>query len=155
MKISQLIANHQSLLHQARLANLAQAYATLHHLADRVRRARLAGPVNLRQPDAAEGRFWASLTALEGSQSVLEEHFREEELMEFADAVAFVRGTAELNITFRLESMTAEFVEPLEAELRRAGISLDLAAERRRSLGERFAWLPKFDWRRGETPQQR
>jgi len=93
MKISKLLATHHAILEQARLANLAQAYLTLRRLAERVRRARLHGFVQLRQPDIAEERFWASLTALEGSQSVLEEHFSDEELMEFADAVAFVRGT--------------------------------------------------------------
>ena len=129
MKISELLARHHAILQQARLANLAQAYLTLRRLAARVQRARLRGLVNLRQPNVEEERFWASLNALEGSQSVLEEHFCDEELMEFADAVAFVRGVSDLDITFRLEAMTAELVTPLEAALARAGVSLDLSAE--------------------------
>jgi len=128
MKISKLIATHDSIIEQARLANLAQAYVTLRRYAERVQRARLSGLVNVRQPDADEGRLWASLTALEGKQSVLEEHFCEEELMEFADALAFVRQTSNLNLTFRLEALSAEFVAPLEAELKRAGVILDFDA---------------------------
>jgi len=155
MKISKLLATHHAILEQARLANLAQAYLTLRRLAERVRRARLHGLVQLRQPDIDEERFWASLTALEGSQSVLEEHFSDEELMEFADAVAFVRGTNALDVTFRIEQVDVLFVEPVEAELRRCGVEFDLetaAADPNRSAG-----IPSSlaDRHRGETPRQR
>ena len=145
MKISQLLATHHALLQHARLANLAQAYVALRRLAARVQRARLRGLVNLRQPDAAEGRFWASLTALEGNQSVLEEHFRDEELMEFADAVAFARGITGLDILFRLEAMTAEFVEPLEAALTQAGVVLDLGTEEPEGGADDCVWPPTCD----------
>jgi len=128
MKISKLIATHASIIEQARLANLAQAYVTLRCCAERIQRAQLFGLVNLRQPDASEGRLWATLTALEGHQSVLEEHFGEEELMDFADAIAFVRFSTPLNITFRIESLIPEFVAPLEAELKQAGVVFDLEA---------------------------
>lgn len=128
MKISKLIATHASIIEQARLANLAQAYVTLRRCAERAQQARLSGLVNLRQPEAEEGRLWATLTALEGNQSVLEEHFCEEELMEFADAVAFVRNTVNLNLTFRIESLGAGFVTPLATELKRAGVVFDLEA---------------------------
>lgn len=129
MKISTLLAIQQRLLQHARLANMACAYATLRCFAVRVRRARLSGTVLLCQPDATCGRNWAELTALEGSQAQLEEFFTDEDLMELADAVAFARGIAGLNIDFRIEEIEAEFVRPLEAALRRAGVSLDLPAE--------------------------
>ena len=45
------------------------------------------------QPDAPAGRNWATLTALEGSPSALEEMFTDEDLMDFADAVAFAEST--------------------------------------------------------------
>ena len=156
MKISKLLATHHAILEQARLANLAQAYLTLRRLAERVRRARLHGLVQLRQPDIDEERFWASLTALEGSQSVLEEHFSDEELMEFADAAAFVRGTNALDVTFWLEHVAVLFVEPVAAELRRCGVESDLetatAADPNRPAG---IPSPLADRHRGETPRQR
>ena len=154
MKISKLIATHHAIIEQARLANLAQAYLTLQRVAERVNRAQLCGLVNLRQPDADEGRLWATLTALEGRQSVLEEHFNDEDIMEIADAVAFVRGVACLDIMFRLEAMMAEFLVPLEAELKHAGVELDFDA------GKSGSWKsgsPRHvpDHRRGGTPNQR
>jgi hypothetical protein len=155
MTITQLLTAHHALLQQARLAGLARAYVTLRRFAERVRCARLRGLVNLRQPDAAVGRLWATLTALEGSQSVLEEHFREEELMEFADAVAFVRGLVDLDLTFRLEEMSDEFVVPLEATLRRAGVTLDAAPEEPWVGGGDCPWPPALDWHEGEAPNQR
>ena len=158
MKISKLLATHHAILEQARLANLAQAFLTLRRLAERVRRARLRGLVQLRQPDAAEERFWASLTALEGSQAVIEEHFTDEELMEFADAVAYVRDTTALDVTFRLEHMGALFVDPLEAELRRSGVEFDLETETAARPTQSQANLlpaPLAARHRGETPRQR
>ena len=154
MKISKLIATHHAIIQQAQLANLAQAYLTLRRCADRVRRAQLRGLVNLRQPDAAEGRMWASLTALEGRQSILEEHFCDEELMEFADAVAFARGIDILDIEFRLEALMAEFVVPLEAQLKQAGVDFDLDVESHDILGTGFH-SPTSDQRRGGTPNKR
>lgn len=156
MKISKLLATHHAILEQARLANLAEAYLTLRRVAERVRRARLCGLVNLRQPDAEEGRCWASLTALEGSQAVLEEHFRDEEIMEFADAVAFARGRSGLDVTFRLELVEVLFVGPLAEELMRAGIEFDLesAAAAVLPVGKEVA-PPGAKHRPGETPPQR
>lgn len=129
MKLSTLLSIHQRLLQHARLANMACAYATLRHFALRVRHVRLRGLVRLSQPDATCDRNWAVLTALEGAQSQLEEMFTDEDLMDLADSVAFARGIAGLTIRFRIEEMEAEFVVPLEAALRRAGVALDLPAE--------------------------
>jgi len=129
MKLSTLLSIHERLLQHARLANMACAYATLRRFAARVRRMRLHGLVELSQPDATEDRNWAELTALEGSQAQLEEMFTDEDLMDLADAVAFARGIAGMAIQFRLEELETEFVLPLEAALRRAGVVLDLPAE--------------------------
>ena len=157
MKISKLLDSHRVLLQQARLANLAQAFLTLRRFAERVRRSRLGGLVQLRQPDAAEERLWASLTALEGSQAVIEEHFTEEELMELADAVAFLRETAALDVTFRLEHLDALFVQPVVAELRRGGVEFDLETETSAHGTPQGLAHPSavIDRRRGETPRQR
>jgi hypothetical protein len=135
MKISKLLANHHVIIKRAWLANMAQAYFTLRGCAERVQSARLCGLVNLRQPNAEEGRLWATLTALEGKQSIIEEHFSEEELMEFADALAFVRGLTDLNITFRLETMAVTFLAPLEVELKQAGVVFDLVSKNHYASG--------------------
>ena len=129
MKLSTLLSIHERLLQRARLANMACAYGTLRHFAVRVRHMRLHGLVELSQPDATAERNWADLTALEGSQALLEEMFTDEDLMDLADAVAFARGIERLTIRFRLEELETEFVLPLEAALRRAGVALDLPAE--------------------------
>jgi hypothetical protein len=152
MKISKLLATHHTIIQQAQLANLAQAYATLRRFAERVRRARLCGLINLRQPNIDEGRFWASLTALEGNQSVIEEHFSDEETMEFADAIAFTRNSSDLDITFRIEALSAEFVAPLESELREAGVVLDLGAKSSGNPASGFPWLRQANQHRGGTP---
>ena len=77
-------------------------------------------------PDAANDRYWAALTALEGNQSVIEEHFSDEDIMDLADAVAFaIEGEFE-EITFRLDEMTEAFVNPLRLILNQAGITIDL-----------------------------
>ncbi len=154
MKISKLIATHHAIIKQARLASLAEAFVTLRRCAERVGRARLCGLVNLRQPDAEEGRLWATLTALEGRQSLLDEHFCDEELMEFADAVAFVRGVNRLDIVFKIEALREEFVEPLEEELKRAGVEFDLERERSGFQGDGFQSAAS-DHRRGGAPNQR
>jgi len=149
MKISKLIATHHAIIKQARLANLAQAYITLRRCAERVQRARLSGLVNLRQPNAGEGRLWATLTALEGNQSVLDEHFCDEDLMEFADAVAFVRGIVELKLSFRIETLMTEFVIPLETQLDLEGVELDLEKQ---SLANATAFQHASGFRKDATP---
>ena len=129
MKLSTLLSLQPRLLQQARLANLACAHATLSRLAERVRRAGLRGLVMLSQPDATQDRNWAVLTALEGSQAQLEEFFTDEDLMDFADSVAYARGVSGLALRFRLEEMETDFVRPLEVALRRAGVTLDVRRE--------------------------
>jgi hypothetical protein len=149
MKISKLIATHHAIIKQARLANLAQAYITLRLCAERVRRARLSGLVNLRQPNAGEGRFWATLAALEGNQSVLDEHFCDEDLTEFADAVAFVRGISDLNLSFRIETLMTEFVIPLGTQLDLDGVEFDLETQ---SRAHDIAFQPASGYRQDATP---
>jgi len=85
--------------------------------------------VTLRQatPDAELG--WTPLLALEGNQSVIEEHFTDEDLTDFADAVAFVTGETRLDFTFRIEELAERFVAPLRHQLEQAGITFDLAID--------------------------
>ena len=125
MKLSHLLAHRPTLLQQARLANLAFAYERLSEFARRVARARLRGSINVKPADPEADRYWASLTALEGNQSVIEEHFTDEDLMDFADAIAFTTGDGKLDLTFRIEQLPEKFLAPLRYLLEQGGVSLD------------------------------
>lgn len=127
MKLSKLLATRQALLRQAQLANLAFAYGTLERFAARIANANLRGLVKLRPPEPADERFWASLRALEGNQSVLEEHFADHELIEFADAMAFAAEGEFSELDFRLEELHEKYLTPLRHMLELSGVELDLA----------------------------
>lgn len=126
MKLSTLLRNRESLLRRAQLANLAYAYSTLRLLADRIARARLAGWVHLRQADEDDEIEATTLTALEGSQSQIEEHFTDQDIMDLADAIAFALDEERIDLEFPLEELRERFVDGLRDELRDAGVSLDL-----------------------------
>ena len=80
MNFHQLILQRDALLRQARLANAAYAHERLGEFAARIARARLRGAVSLEPGDPAGEQPWPGLTALEGSQAVLAEHFLDEEV---------------------------------------------------------------------------
>jgi hypothetical protein len=127
MKLSQLLATRKTIIRQANLANLAYAYLTLTRLAERVAAARLHGLVQLRQAGGDEEPHWASLTALEGNQSVIEEHFDDDDLMALADAIVFAVGHEFPEIEFNLEELSGKYVAPLRHALEKAGVAIDLA----------------------------
>lgn len=125
MKLSSLLAQRRALLQQTRLANLAFAYDRLSDFAGRIARARLAGDVRLQQAAPDAERYWASLTALHGSQSVIEEHFTDEDFMDLADVIAYATGGYDLDLTFRLDELVGRFLVPLRAQLEKSGIAID------------------------------
>lgn len=125
MKLSNILAQRQALLRQARLANLAFAYETLDRFATRIDRGRLGGYVCLKQAAPDAERYCASLTAIGGSQSVIEEHFTDEDIMDLADVISFTTGSESLDLTFRLEDLAEAFLAPLRAELEQAGVAID------------------------------
>ena len=125
MKLSHLLRQRPALLRQARLTNLAFAYAKLDGFATRIARAHLHGEVNLRQATPEAERSWASLTALQGNQSVIEEHFTDEDIMDLADLVAFASGESNLDATFAIEQFAEKFLAPLRQELEHHGVSID------------------------------
>lgn len=129
MKLSKLLTTRQALLRQAQLANLAFAYAVLDRFATRIANANLRGLVKLRPADPTEERFWATLRALEGNQSVLEEHFADHELIEFADAMAFAAEEEFTELDFRLEELSEKFLLPLRHMLELSGVEIDVARE--------------------------
>lgn len=125
MKISELLATRQALLRQTQLANLAYAHDTVQRFAARIARGNLRGLVRLRPANLADECFWATLTALEGSQSVIEEHFADHELIELADAVAFANDDEFTSIDFRLEEMGDQFLPPIRQILTQSGVVMD------------------------------
>ena len=89
MNFHQLLFHRQALLRQARLANLAFACQQLSGYADRIARAGLTGEVRLHETGSESEGYGAALTALQGSQAVIEEHFTDEDLLELAELVAY------------------------------------------------------------------
>lgn len=123
MNFHHLLHQRDTLLRQARLANVAYAYAQLGVFADRIARARLRGAVALRPGDPATGQPWPGLVALEGSQAVLEEHFLDEEIVELTDILAFLGEDVRSDgLTLRLEDLAERFLPPLRRELEAAGV---------------------------------
>lgn len=129
MKLTQLLRAREALQRQTALANLAFAYQTLDAFAGRIARARLIGRVNLKPAAPDDERYWATLTALDGSQAVIEEHFADEDLMDLADAIAFATGREDFDVTFSLEEFAENFLPPLRHALEQAGIVIDVATQ--------------------------
>jgi len=125
MKFNELLEGREILQRQAALANLAFAYETLREFAERIARAQLKGEVTLKSADPDSDRYWATLTANRGPQSVIEEHFTEEDLTDFADAISFSTGHDDFEATFSIEDFPQAFLAPLRAALENAGVVMD------------------------------
>lgn len=125
IKMNQLLDAREALQRQAGLANLAFAYETLREFAERIARGKLQGEVTLKSADSTSERYWATLTPHHGSQSVIEEHFTEEDLTDFADAVSFATGHEEFEATFSLEEFPQAFLVPLRSVLEQAGVEFE------------------------------
>lgn len=126
MKLSQLIAIRNTINLRANLANQAYAFLTLQRFAARIANAQLRGSVRMRPAAAEEHRYWATLTALQGSQAVIEEHFNEDDVEELADAITLARDGEADDCVFRLEDLERKFVVPLGLDLCKAGVDFDL-----------------------------
>lgn len=125
MQFHQLLHQRDALLRQARLANVAFAYHRLAAFADRIACARLRGTVVLHPGDAGDGRPWPHLVAQDTSQSVIEEHFLEEDVIDLADIIAFVDdGRRRDELWFRLEELSSQLLPRLRRELELAGVPL-------------------------------
>jgi|SRR5882724_6335702 len=125
MKLSNILAQRQTLLQQARLANLAFAYERLSVFTDRIAYARLSGQVRLQHVATDSERAIPTLTALQGSQSVIEEHFTDEDIVVLCDVIAYTTGDSEIDIVFRLEELVDRLLTPLRERLEQAGILFD------------------------------
>jgi hypothetical protein len=136
MKLSKLLATRKSLQRQAHLASLGHAWFTLQRLADRIAAVKLQGLVRLQPPDPQAERYAATLTALEGSQARLEEHFSDDDLLQFADAVALAIEADYEEIEFNLDDVRPYFVAPLRFALEQAGVVVDLDDQRQPRLAK-------------------
>lgn len=125
MKLSTLLAQRSEQLRLAHLANLAFAFSKLDDFAGRIARAQIRGDVCLQSADPATGRYEALLTALEGNQSVIEEHFTDNDITVLADAIAYATGETDVERTFRIEELTEIFLFPLGQELAQNGVFPD------------------------------
>lgn len=125
MKLSSFLAQREVLLQQARLANISFAYKRLGDFAERITRARIQGALRLRQASSAGDSCWASLTTLHASQSIIEEHFTDEDLMDFADIAAFAIGEENVDLTFDVDDLDHRFLVPLRCQLEDAGVAID------------------------------
>lgn len=128
MNISELLCHRDALLRQAHLANLAFAHERLGDFVARISRGRLRGPVCLKRADDDAGRPWPSLTALLGHQSVIEEHFSDEDIVDLVDVIAYALDVREPELVFDLEDVTERFQRPVRLALREAGVRVDESA---------------------------
>ncbi len=126
MKISHLLSQRRLLQERARLSNLAYALARMSEFCLRIERARLGGNVHLLEADPSMERFDHLFEALDGNQSVLEEHFLERDVADFTDAVAYATGEPVVDQTFDLAEVEVRFLRPLRERLEKRGVDIDL-----------------------------
>jgi hypothetical protein len=125
MNFSELLSSRKALLRQAYLANMAFSYFTIRRLAERAGHARLAVRVLLRPTRVTDEIRPASLTALDGNQSVVEEHFCDEDVLQLADAIEFALESPFIEIEIKLDELALKYAAPLRAALDRAGVVVD------------------------------
>ena len=125
MRLSKLLQQREVLLRQAHLANLAFAHERLGDFAARIARGRLRGPVSLKRADDDAGRPWPTLTALLGHQSVIEEHFSDEDIIDLADVIGYALDVPEGDVVFDLAEVQARFQQPVRQALLEAGVQID------------------------------
>lgn len=131
MNLFQLLQQRETLLRQTRLANLAFAFARLSDYAARIERAGLRGPVTLHAAEPDADRFWPALVAHRGNQSVIDEHFLDEDIEELDEILLFLEdeGMA-VDFTFDLEDLPQRYLPVLRRELEKAGVTLPAEAPR-------------------------
>jgi hypothetical protein len=131
MNFSELLHHRETLLRQARLANLAFAFARLSDYAERIARSGLRGPATLHAADPEAERFWPTLVAHCGNQSVIDEHFIDEDVEELDEILRFLEDEGfEVDYTFDLEAMPHRYLPALRRELGKAGVLLPVRSLR-------------------------
>ena len=129
MNYQHLLQQREALLRQARLANVAYAYARLRAFEERILRARLRGAVTLQLADPEAGRPWPVLISEDGRQAVIEEYFLDQDIFELADILRYIHeDPAMQECSFRFEDFGRRFLPALRRELLQAGLTLEAAA---------------------------
>lgn len=124
MKFFQLLHQRETLIRQAHLANVAFAYQRLGDFGARIARAGLRGEVTLRTADSAVDL--PELLAHDFNQSVIEEHFLDEDVFDLEAILKFLGEIDGKNdVTFRLEDLENRFRPALRRELEQEGVQLD------------------------------
>ena len=114
MKFDDLLNHHKELLQAARIAHLAYAYHQVGTFAGRIASTGLRGEVVLLGPDPKEKRPLAILHAVGFNQSVIEEHFLQDEIIELHAVLAYVHeAKAIIEMRFRLEDFGAVYLPAL------------------------------------------
>jgi hypothetical protein len=129
MNFSKLLSSRQSILRQAHLANLAFSYFTICRLADRAAKAGLTHRVKLRATNVGEEIVPASLIALSGNQSVIEEHFSDEDVLQLADSIEFAMEGPFAEVEFNFDDLVTAYAISLRVALERNGVALDEPTE--------------------------
>jgi hypothetical protein len=128
MNYQHLLQQRDALLRQARLANVAYAYARLRAFEERILRARLRGAVTLQLADPEAGRPWPVLISEDGSQAVIEEYFLDRDIFELADILRYIHDDPAMpECAFRFEDFGRRFLPALRRELLQAGLTLEAA----------------------------
>ncbi len=118
MKFDDLLNYRDELVRHARLANVAYAYQWLTDFSARVAQSGLRGEVMLRAADAEGNPRKPRLHAVDFNQSVVQEHFLDEEIAELSDVLAFAHnGSLIVELKFRIEEVAARFLPALRREL--------------------------------------
>lgn len=134
MKFQDLLYRRDELIREARLANVAYAYQWIGDFAARIAQSGLRGEVTLLGPNPEEERLQPILRAENFSQSVIEEHFLNEEIAELAAVLAFAYGAGMVaEVRFKLEDVGPHVLPRLRLELEASGVQLEEPAS---SMGE-------------------
>lgn len=125
MHFAELLHRRARLLQQARLANLAFAHARLADYAHRIERAGLRGSATLQPADPAADQFWPTLNSESAAQSVIDEHFLDEDVLELEEIVTFLQAEGfAVDETVELADLGRRLLPQLRRELLRAGVTM-------------------------------
>lgn len=124
MNYYQLLRHRAALLRQARLANLAFACARLEVYAQRLGRAAITGPLTLHPVDPAAERYCPVLVAHGSNQSMVDEFFLDEDVVDLAGVLSFLDAEGfGVEWTFTRDDLVVRWLPCLRHELEFSGVT--------------------------------